>query len=560
MQAKNTLAGSKLSVLMMLVALCATGWSGEQTIAKTGVWETLTCTGSPTARHECDFVEFNGKFYLIGGRGIKAVEVFDPETNSWEQRGPTPFELHHFQAVAIGDTIYIVCAMTGEYPVETPLANVYLYLPSTDTWIKGSEIPENRRRGSAGAVVYHGKIYLVAGIQLGHTSGTIAWFDMFDPQTGEWTELGDAPHIRDHFHAIVVDDKLYCIGGRNTSRHVKDDFAAFFSATEKAVDCYDFVSKTWTTLENELPIGTAAGGVARLGDAIYYTGGESGQPTAHSETQRLDLATGTWSLAAPLNRGRHGSAAINYKNKLYIAAGSGNRGGGPELASTERYTPDSQWFSLFNGHDLDGWQVKCQAQDKDKKYWTVQDGAITCNSMQDKDHNYVWLMSDQEFDNFELVLQFKAFRESPGNSGVQFRSRYDDSSDAPHGGRLDGPQVDIHPPTPFRTGLIYDETRGENRWIHPSLESWKIDSSYAAPKWTFYYADQGWNDLTIRCNGMRIKTILNGDVITDWDGKGVLDNQVHKDHHVDKSGHIALQLHVHDALKIQFKNLKIRRL
>jgi hypothetical protein len=39
---------------------------------------------------------------------------------------------------------------------------------------------------------------------------------------------------------------------------------------------------------------------------------------------------------------------------------------------------------------------------------------------------------------------------SPGNTAVQFRSRYDASATAPNGGWLDGPQVDIHPPAPFR--------------------------------------------------------------------------------------------------------------
>jgi hypothetical protein len=227
---------------------------------------------------------------------------------------------------------------------------------------------------------------------------------------------------------------------------------------------------------------------------------------------------------------------------------------------SERDTSDSGWISIFNGKNLDGWQVKCLPEDKDKTYWTVENGAITCNSMDNKDHNYVWLISEQEYDNFELQLQVKAYKDSPGNSGVQIRSRYDESPDAPNGGWLDGPQVDIHPPTPFRTGLIYDETRGEQRWIYPSLESWRIDSSYAAPKWSFKYAEDGWNELTIICQGTHIKTILNGDIITDWDGKGVLDNQAHKDRNVDKSGHIAFQLHARDALKIQFKNIKIRNL
>jgi len=217
----------------------------------------------------------------------------------------------------------------------------------------------------------------------------------------------------------------------------------------------------------------------------------------------------------------------------------------------------STWVYMFNGENLDGWQVKCLPEDSSKNYWSVEDGAITCNSMNDRDHNYIWLMSEKEYSDFEFHVKFKAFKDSPGNSGIQFRSRYDDSPDAPNGGWLDGPQVDIHPPTPFRVGLIYDETREEKRWVFPSLKNWEIKPSDFPHEWEFKYAEDGWNDLTLICKGTHVKTILNDKIITEWDSKNVLDNEAHRKHHIDKSGHIAFQLHANDALKIQFKDIKI---
>jgi hypothetical protein len=111
--------------------------------------------------------------------------------------------------------------------------------------------------------------------------------------------------------------------------------------------------------------------------------------------------------------------------------------------------------------------VKCQPEDRNEKFWRVDEGTIVCDSMGRKNHNYVWLMTDREFSDFELRLKFKAFRDSPGNSGVQFRSRFDETAS---GGWLDGPQVDLNPPAEasWRTGLIYDETRGEQRWVFKS--------------------------------------------------------------------------------------------
>jgi len=221
----------------------------------------------------------------------------------------------------------------------------------------------------------------------------------------------------------------------------------------------------------------------------------------------------------------------------------------------------AQWTALFNGKDLSGWTVKCQPQDREKIFWMVDSGTILCDSMGRKDHNYVWLLTEKEFGDFELRLKFQAYKDSPGNSGVQFRSRFDDTAS---GGWLHGPQVDIHPPAamPWRTGLIYDETREERRWISPSLKNARMDPALKPAHHVFKYAEDGdgWNELTLVCMGTHVKTIVNGVVVTDWDGAGVLDNAAHVEHNVGRVGHFALQLHTGDQLRIRFKDIQVREL
>ena len=227
------------------------------------------------------------------------------------------------------------------------------------------------------------------------------------------------------------------------------------------------------------------------------------------------------------------------------------------LAAIVSAAPGEGWISLFNGQSLEGWHVACKPEDKGQQYWTVRDGAITCDARGRGDHNYVWLISDGEYGDFELRLKVRAYRDSDGNSGVQVRSRYDEAA-----GWLDGPQVDIHPPAPFRVGLIYDETRGTRRWIYPSLPNARIEESQAPHQFTWKYADEGdgWNDLRIICQGTRVKTLLNGDVITDTDLAGILDDADHRRHNVGLRGHIALQLHTKSALHMQYKDIQLRPL
>lgn len=232
------------------------------------------------------------------------------------------------------------------------------------------------------------------------------------------------------------------------------------------------------------------------------------------------------------------------------------------LISGNPLTATEEWISLFNGTDLAGWRVECTPRDRDKEFWRVSEGAIECDSLGRPDHDYVWLVTEAEFDDFELHAEFQAFRESPGNSGIQIRSRFDGSPDAISGGWMDGPQIDIHPPEPWRTGLIYDETREERRWIHPDLPDWKIARELGPKQVLFYYADQSpsWNEIRIICQGFRIRTFFNGLPVSDFDGSTTLDSPAHRIRRVGRSGHIALQLHSNDELRLRFRDLRLRRL
>lgn len=527
-------------------------------------WIPIDAKGDVVGRHENGFIEYKNKFYLIGGRGVNPVNVFDPKTNTWETKSKSPMEIHHFQAVVYGNVIYLVGAMTGGYPKELPLDCIWKYYPESDKWEKGDEIPVARRRGGAGAVVYNDKIYIACGIKFGHTSGTSNMFDSYDLKTGKWEVLTDAPHIRDHFPAIVANDKMYCIGGRNTSVHYPDNFGAFFSATSPEVDCYDFKEGKWYTLKEPLPVPTAGGGLVKIDDRLLYIGGEGIQEQAYGEVQSLNLTSGKWEQLAAMHTARHGSGAVLYNNEVFVAAGSPNRGGG-NLATIDKFTPIHNYKPLFNGNNLDGWQVNAQKQDVDTDFWKVDNGAILLNSLGSKAHGYIWLMNDQEYGDFELRLKFRVSTQSKGNSGVQIRSRYFEKDvvegDIP--GWLDGPQVDIDPSDLWRTGLIYDETRTEKRWISPSLPDSKITKQNTTHKKIIYYAENelsGWNDMMIVCKGTNIKTYVNNFLISDFDGTGLLDNEGHKKYKVGLKGKIGLQLHKNSENKIWFKDIEVREL
>ncbi|NEU07918.1 T9SS type A sorting domain-containing protein [Flavihumibacter sp. R14] len=289
-----------------------------------GDWSAVTYSSSgiiPSARHENGFVEVNGKFYLIGGRTVRNVNIFDPVTKVWSLGAASPIELNHFQAVVYNDEIYAICAMQGSYPNEVPVANIYKYNTRTNTWATGAGIPTSRRRGSSGVVVYNNKFYIVAGIRNGHIDGWVRWVDEYNPATGTWTILPDAPVARDHFMATLINGKIYAAGGRQT--HYPD----FAANTIGRVDVYDIATKTWSS-PTQIPTQRGAPGVAYVNGELVIAGGEiQSSGSALTVVEAYNPTTNAWQTKPSLNVGRHATQMISYQGKLYLAAGSTTRGG-----------------------------------------------------------------------------------------------------------------------------------------------------------------------------------------------------------------------------------------
>jgi len=198
--------------LQMIFFVCAL--FANQVMAN--VWFDLDEDEGYTARHEASFVQAGDRFYLFGGReNPQTVDTYDYTDDVWTTSASAPLPFNHFQATEYQGLVWVIGAFrNNSFPNEQPAEDIYIFDPANNVWIKGPEIPFERRRGSAGLVEYQGKFYVIGGNTIGHNGGYVSWFDVYDPETGEWTALTDAPSARDHFHATVANDKLYVAGGR----------------------------------------------------------------------------------------------------------------------------------------------------------------------------------------------------------------------------------------------------------------------------------------------------------------------------------------------------------
>lgn len=179
------------------------------------------------------------------------------------------------------------------------------------------------------------------------------------------------------------------------------------------------------------------------------------------------------------------------------------------------------FIPLFNGKDLAGWEG-------DTKLWKVQDGAIVGDSP-GIPHNQ-FLATGEAYGDFELRLQFR-LRDGQGNTGVQFRSRR-----VPESTEVSGYQADIGEKY---WGCLYDESRRNKILVQaPESLAAKLRKSE-------------WNDYSIRAVGDHITLTLNGVTTVDYR---------EPDADIARSGIIALQVHSGPPLKVEFRNIRIRKL
>jgi N-acetylneuraminic acid mutarotase len=137
--------------------------------------------------------------------------------------------------------------------------------------------------------------------------------EVYNPQTDSWTSAAPMITGRSSLAAVVVNGKIYAVGGRDPQ---KVGAAQYLGALE----VYDPSATKWTALAN-LPTprqGPTVGAVAGL---LYVAGGVDNAGSVTSLVEVYDPSTDHWSTMAPLLTARASPAAAVIGQKLYVIGG-----------------------------------------------------------------------------------------------------------------------------------------------------------------------------------------------------------------------------------------------
>ena len=219
------------------------------------------------------------------------------------------------------------------------------------------------------------------------------------------------------------------------------------------------------------------------------------------------------------------------------------------LKQIEVETDPAGFESIFDGKTLDGWTG-------DTNLWRIEDGAIVGQTTKEiKIKANQFLVWDQgEVDDFSLKLKFRLSGTQRANSGVQYRSKTIDGDKH----RLSGYQADIDKSGKY-IGITYSERtgrgilcqRGNKTTIRGPKD--KLIEKIADPAELLKGIDlDGWNEMDVIARGSHLVTKINGNVtseVIDQDQSGYISR-----------GLIGFQLHVGPPMKIEFKDVKLKRI
>lgn len=212
--------------------------------------------------------------------------------------------------------------------------------------------------------------------------------------------------------------------------------------------------------------------------------------------------------------------------------------------------------SLFNGKDLSGWEGLSPT-------WAVEDGAITGVNTAEAPlkHNTFLVWKGGEVANFELRARFRFMSPNPkdGNAGIQYRSKVVDAEKF----IVAGYQGDFNAEGRY-IGLFYEEkgrgilaqpgqqviVKGVGNDKKPILEV--IGSTTPHAEVLASIKPGEWVDYTIIAIGNHLRHYVNGRLSTELFD---LDTA-----NAASKGIVALQVHTGPPMKIQFKDLRLKKL
>ena len=174
-------------------------------------WSRAAPLPAPRGGHAA--VVLDGKIHVLGGGNEVSTladhSVYDPAANRWSRLAPLRRSKGSPAAVVFGGRIYAVGGRSG----NLDYGDVEIYDAGGDRWTRGPSIPP---RGTHGAVVYRGSLYVFGGESqaAGRTLKTVL---RLRPRATKWQPAKSMPTARNYARAVLFRDAVWVVGGSRSA-------------------------------------------------------------------------------------------------------------------------------------------------------------------------------------------------------------------------------------------------------------------------------------------------------------------------------------------------------
>lgn len=210
------------------------------------LWQEVQPMLKPRARHSSAVL--NDKLYVVGGEryeckmlSVETIECYNSLTNTWTAAGRTMFPRKESRMVTYNSTIVEVGGLQGEDAIMNTMTSYH---------IVGDMIKPTGEQFVLPKVIQYAQIVVIDDVFY------IIWEDTkeiiaLNAAKRMFKDLPGLKHARQHSGAVVVNDKIYVVGGLVDTK------------PSSVVECFDPETNAWT-VEKSLLEGRAMHGCVKL--------------------------------------------------------------------------------------------------------------------------------------------------------------------------------------------------------------------------------------------------------------------------------------------------------
>lgn len=279
-----------------------------------------SATNSPPAVFsETTSAVVGNALYLFGG----FTANFSPQKNvyrfdgkSWTRLMDAPVAFTQPGAAVVDGKVWFAGGYIGNGSGGQTFGtrNVLIYNPAADSWSVGPSLPSARSTGNL--VKVGRKLYFIGGETANRAAdaSTMFVYDL-DHSSAGWITGPSMPLARNRAAAIVVDTKVYILGGQI-------GFDSGLTAHDE-IQVFDTQANTWTIGANKLPaVRTHVMNSAQyLGGKIILVTGENAHDKPQNTVWSIDPSTLVTTALSPFPDARFTTATGIVDGKLYAIGG-----------------------------------------------------------------------------------------------------------------------------------------------------------------------------------------------------------------------------------------------